>query len=77
VARQQAATLPSSTKTSTKAYRIVIRSNQSGGRSYRWEIVNDNTDVVIRRSKALFRTMEQAYDHGTVELTALGCGFGA
>ena len=77
VARQQAATLPASAKTSTKAYRIVIRSNQSGGRSYRWEIVNDNTDVVIRRSKALFRTMEQAYDHGTVELTALGCGSGA
>ena len=76
VARQEAAALPASARTSTTAYRIVIRSNQSGGRSYRWEIVNDNTDVVIRRSKARYKTMEQAYDHGTVELTALGCRFG-
>ena len=59
---------PPTTARGAKTYRVVVRPNQSGTKSYRWEIVNDNTDVVIRRSPERYKTMEQAYDCGAAEL---------
>jgi hypothetical protein len=67
-ARKAASALPVAATRGAKAYRIVVRSKQFGCRSYRWEIVEDNTDTIIRQSSAWYNSMEQAYQCGTAEL---------
>jgi hypothetical protein len=57
-----------------EAYRIVVRSKQFGRRTYRWEIVEDTTNNVIRQSTAWYGSMEQAYECGAAELSAFRDG---
>lgn len=66
-AGHQSSDLPATAR-GAKTYRVVVRPNQTGIKSYRWEIVNDNTDVVLRQSRERYKTMEQAYDCGAAEL---------
>ena len=74
LARQEASDLPVAASRDTKSYRIVVRPNQSGPKSYRWEIVNDTNDVVLSRSPGRYKTMEQAYHCGVAELAACSRG---
>lgn len=71
---EEASALPIAAARGTKTYRIVVRSKQYGRRSYRWEIVDDNTDVTIRQSTACYGSMEEAYDCGSAELAAFCAG---
>ena len=67
---RKASALPVAVARGAKAYRIVVRSKQFGRRTYRWEIVEDNTDTIIRQSTAWYGTMAQAYECGSAALAA-------
>jgi hypothetical protein len=55
----------------TKVYRVVVRAKQSGSKGYRWEIVSDDTEAIVRQSATWYNSMAQAYDCGITALAAL------
>ena len=70
----EASALPVTVARGSKTYRVVVRSKQYGRKSFRWEIVDDNTDVTIRQATAWYSTMEEAYDCGAVEMAKFCAG---
>jgi hypothetical protein len=50
--------------------RLVVRAKQSGSKGYRWEIVSDDSEAIVRQATAWYNSMAQAYDCGAAALAA-------
>ena len=54
-------------------YRVLVKASESVSRRFVWEIVTNvvASPAVVRRSSATYRTMEEAYSHGSDALKRL------
>ena len=68
--KQESSGLPVAVAGNTKTYRVVVRAKQSGRKGFRWEIVSDDTDAIVRQSTTWYNFMAQAYDCGAAALAA-------
>jgi hypothetical protein len=68
--KQESSGLPVAFDRKGKTYRVVVQAKQLGRKGYRWEIVSDDTDTIVRQSTTWYCTMAQAYDCGAAALAA-------
>jgi hypothetical protein len=54
------------------SYRVLVKANEAVTKGFVWEIVSNAEDrPAVRRSSAVYRTMEEAYTNGSDALKRL------